>query len=266
MPGVPKSGNADFVHFQNCRGPIRIEGNQVVGITDDAVNLYSKPFLPLEREGDRRVRLSRAAGCLDVREGAGRIRVGDRLVVYDRERGEIALRTRTVSADSETGWVELADELPSDVNSHERWSVYSAEYARGVRIAGNEFRNLRRFGVFLKAYEVEIRDNLFEGLSGAALFLSNEPNNYREGLFSEDVVIEGNRFENCGFSANFEANPRWAAVTLQALRMPHRPAPLTAAHRRIRIENNVFSGNRRDVSVRNVEGLAIDDGRTAETE
>lgn len=265
-PGLPKSGNADFVHFQNCRGPIRIEGNEVAGITDDAVNLYSKPFLPLEREGDRRVRLSRVAGRLDAREGAGRIRVGDRLVFYDRDRGEIALRTRAEAADPETGWVRLADELPPEVDSDGRWSVYGAEYARGVRIAGNEFRDLRRFGVFLKAYEAEIRDNLFEGLSGAALFLSNEPNHYREGLFCEDVVIEGNRFENCGFSANFEANPSWAAVTLQALRMPHRPAPLTAAHRGIRIENNVFSGNRRDVFLRNVEGMAIDDALTRKAE
>jgi len=254
--GLPKSGNADFVHFQNCRGPLRIKNNSVSGISDDAINLYSKPFVLLERESDRVIRLSAQPERLVSRRAAGQLRKGDRLIVFNRESGEIVLRTRIAAADPDTGRVEIEDSLAAPEDS-ENWSFYGAEFARDVDISGNVFRDLRRFGALLKAYEIEIRNNRFENLSGAGLFFSNEPYRYREGLFAEDVVIMDNVFHNCGFSANFEENPSWAALTFQALRLPHKPANLVNAHQRIWVENNEFEENRRDLSVHNVTDFSI---------
>jgi len=260
--GMAKGGNADFIHFQNTRGPIEIRDNSVAGISDDAINLYSKPFFLAGRTSPRALRLSSDPNRMRFREGPGRLRAGDGLIAFDPVEGRVAARAEIVETRPDANTVVVDAPLPDDAPSKETLRFYGTSYNRGVRIAGNTFRDSRRFGIFLKAYEAVIRDNRFAGLSGSAIFISNEPGQYQEGLFSEDVRIAGNAIIESGFSANFAENRRWGAITVQALRRPHERIADAAAHRNITIERTTLKRTARGMSLAHARDLTVGPIRT----
>ncbi|MBC2593459.1 hypothetical protein H5P28_04215 [Ruficoccus amylovorans] len=253
--GMIKGGNADFIHVQNARGPIVIRDNVVEGISDDAINLYSKPFFLLDQLEPRRLQLSADARTFAPRKSAGQLRVGDGLVIFDREKGEIVARTRITSVFPEEGIVDVSDPLPELMSRKEALGFYGTGFNRGVLIEGNTFKNSRRFGVFLKAYDVELSKNTFTGLSGPAIFMCNEPGSYREGLFCENVEIVSNRIIDCGFSSNFDENKNWGIITIEALRAPHIPIEDIDAFHDITLVNNVIEQCTRGMNLRNITGL-----------
>jgi hypothetical protein len=78
-----------------------------------------------------------------------------------------------------------------------------------------------------------IEDNTFRS-SGAAITISGDANGWYESGAVTDVLIRGNRFEDCNTSAYQFSN---AVITISP-EIPHPGA--TPFHRNVRIEDNVF--------------------------
>lgn len=220
-PGWVKSGNGDAIHFQNSRGPIHIVDCVFEGISDDCVNLYSKPFRLLARENARRWRITAdlAGERFLSRGGNGFLRAGDRLMALDRRDGSIHDGPRIEAMDHD-GWAVLSEPWLEGFPD-EDWSgfqIFCNELPSEVLIERCTFRNSRRFGIYLKASDTIIRDNRFEGMSGSAIYVANEPENYQEGPFAQRVRIEKNDIVDCGFDAQFLEKKSLETITFEAIR------------------------------------------------
>lgn len=207
------STNGDAFHAQNCRGPIRILNCTFEGQVDDAINIYSKMGLVESlgaKPGELVVTRKMAA---TARLPAGRFLKGDSVVIYDILNGRVAHETVVSASETAERRVQLASVPDSiDIADNERFVLFNQSLCRDVEITGNTLRNNRRFGVFLKASDVVIRDNLFDGMSGTAIMISYEKH-YWEAGFSENVVIEENTFLQAGFEAGYLHNDYMGTIT-----------------------------------------------------
>ena len=209
-----KSANGDGFHAQNCRGPIRIENNTFEGQVDDAINIYSKMALAdTAGPAPGQLVLSRRMGASSRCE-TGRFLKGDPVVVYDLREGRVAHETVVSGSENARREVHLSS-VPNDleITDNERYVLFNQGLCRDVRITGNTLRNNRRFGIFLKASDVLIRDNTFQGMSGTAIMISYEKH-YWEAGFSRNIRIEQNRFHNTGFEAGYTQNRYMGTISI----------------------------------------------------
>ncbi|MGC9359168.1 MAG: hypothetical protein ACP5G7_02190, partial [Anaerolineae bacterium] len=107
------STNADGVHCQQARIGPRIENSHFEGMSDDAINIYTVPNLVREVLSDTRIAVT----------GAGQMRVGDELEIWDPISGKLRGHATIAS-------LEIADG---------RTLVTLSEAVAGVR-AGGDYR------------------------------------------------------------------------------------------------------------------------------
>lgn len=250
--GRLKSANGDGFHAQNCRGPIRIENNIFEGQVDDAINIYSKMALA-DAAGPEpsKLILSRRMGA-SSRFETGRFLKGDPVVIYDLQEGQIVHETTVAISENARREVHL-DSIPNNLNltGNERHVLFNQGLCRDVRITGNTLRNNRRFGIFLKASDVLIRDNTFEGMSGTAIMISYEKNYWEAGL-SENVRIEQNRFQNTGFEAGYTQNCYMGTISIlpgavEAFRGLAKLDPSLNAAKAVVIKDNLFMDHNTEI-------------------
>jgi len=259
-PGRVKGGNADGVHQQNTRGPIRIEDCAFVGISDDGVNLYQKPHHILERIDATLLRISAEPKRQVQRPGSGAFREGDRVSAFDDTTGNFSGPVEVLSFDRKSGILRLARplELPEDPDALARTSLYGDGFANRSRIADSLFADSRRFGIYLKAPNAEVLRNRFLRLSSSAIVAMNDTG-HGEGLGTQHLLVANNRIENCGFSLNWANNPHLQAISIFAQLRPHRVVDIPGFHRDITIRNNIIRGVSRGFFLQSIEGLHLED-------
>jgi len=136
---------------------------------------------------------------------------GDRLGFFNPNEGRIILETTVASFSGST--LILNDPLeetlniaPSGTLFKERgWKIY--DHAYNLDAIGNHFvyRNNtmhdgRRYGVFIKASDGLIENNVFEGLSSTGIAVLNTPS-WPEGFWAQNLVIQSNRVSECGYGS-----------------------------------------------------------------
>jgi hypothetical protein len=196
---------ADGIHVQSARVGPWIEGCEFEGLSDDCLNLYTIPNYVLEQTAPDRMKLS-------FQE---RVRQGDQLLFFNPRKGEVIkiVTAQSVNADGVTlsepveGLMirpEDGHKLQPPIGSYADKGWKELDHIYNLNTCGNYFviRNNyfhdgRRFGLFIKASNGLIESNRIERLSGVALSIFNIPH-HPEGFWTRNVIINGNRFTNCG--------------------------------------------------------------------
>jgi len=202
---------ADGVHCQSARIGPWVENCEFEGLSDDCLNIYGLPIYVLEQGSPTQLTVYARAPIL----------VGDRLAFFNPNTGTILQETIVVSYAGRScmegndtifprGTLVLSDPVgPLDiappgtsVDMH-GWRIY--DHAYDLDSIGNHFvyRNNymhdgRRYGLFIKASNGLIEDNMFEGLSHAGMAIKNNAG-WPEGFRAQNLVIQRNRISECGY-------------------------------------------------------------------
>ena len=223
---------ADGVHCQSARIGPWVENCEFEGLSDDCLNIYGLPIYVLDQVSPTQLTVYARAPIL----------AGDRLVFFNPNDGTILQETTAVSFSGDTlvlnNPVEPLGIAPPGTEVDQRgWKVY--DHAYNLDSIGNHFvyRNNhmhdgRRYGLFIKASNGLIENNVFEGLSCNGMQIANEPD-WPEGFWVRNLVIQNNRISECGYG---KGDPP-IAIVAEKLR-GHMKKPM---HRNIFLLNNVLN-------------------------
>lgn len=274
-PGRWFGGNADGMHVRtNGVGPW-VEGCTFEGLGDDGIAFYGKGINILEKTSKTSLRLDKTFFTL---------KPGSKFLVFNPATGEPVAEERTVVSATE---VAAGDGQPA------HWQVeftpgFDAEIVTGNKdawrnsqvfdrtnqhndfmIRRNTIQQIRRYGAILRVVRGAVEDNTFRQTSDSAITLQNEPRLWRNGLQSQDVVIQRNTITDCNFTDS-SRNRGSIHVTLRAMgdAMDQNWNLTTSpwkGHRNIAIRDNIISQWRhRAISVESARNVVIAGNRISD--
>ncbi len=188
------SSNADVFHFQSSRIGPKITNCTLEGVGDDIVALYTKPMYVVKKISKKKLLVSKNNFL---------IKKGDGISFFNREIGKIVFISKVTNIlKSKSNFiVEFEQKLPKDIK-YKNIRLYDRETTnKGFLIKDSVFKNSRRHGCYIKAFDGKIINNTFINLGGSAVAIKNEPT-WPEGLNSENILIKGNNMSNCGYGIN----------------------------------------------------------------
>lgn len=237
-------GYADFIQMSGCKGTISIRDCNFANPHDDPINVHGTFMKVVERISDRKFKVS-----YQHNETAGfpNFFVGDQVEFMTQGNmitvpNSVATVTEVQgptgdSGASESGSGSLTDiiitldkDIPAEVvaNTH---VVENITYTPSVVIENNIFRETPTRGILVTTRQpVSIKNNSFDGMGMASIYISNDAQGWWESGPVRDVTIEGNTFTR--------PNAGHAAIFIE----PTNPTVSTTAtvHENIKILNNDF--------------------------
>ena len=258
--GRTTAGYADFVQMSGCKGLIDIQDCYFANAHDDPINIHGTFQQVVNISEDRREVTVRYKH--NETAGFPSFAAGDE-VEFTRQSNmlpvEDSVRTveRVISGptgDSSEGLsltdtvIRFTEPIPEEVTANE-YVAENITYTPSVNIKGNLFRQIPTRGVLVTTRQpVVIEDNVFEGMSMAAIYISCDAQSWYESGRVEDVLIQNNTFYRCGGNGVIFIEPTNPTVSTDS-----------TVHKNIRILNNEFyqSGNR-TVDAKSVDGLTIE--------
>ena len=201
------STDADGIHCLGARGALHIEACAFSAMADDSINIHARAAAIVDRLGPDRL-LVNPSGTVQFRKG-------DRVQVYDPERGAIRHAERVVTAvEPRDAHVALAFDEPigpvtagSDFRDADH--VFNLDACgAGAVIRDNHFGIHRGRGVLLKTVDARIEGNVFENREGWAIAM-HQLQSWGEGPAAQRVLIRDNTFEGMspGWSAFIDIRP-----------------------------------------------------------
>jgi len=234
-PGTGRivSATADATHFVNCTGKIRLDRCRMESQMDDATNIHGN-YATIDRIIDSRrieLRLMHSQHA-----GFPLLSAGDTAAFSDGKTlhpigAASVIGVNAINRDLLS--VHLADDLPPGVS--EKTLVHNAGQASPeVEITNCVFTGNRARGILLgSAGRTRVKENLFHN-PGAAILLEGDGKTWFEQAAVRDLVITGNRFENCNFGV-------WGNAVIE-ISSPHLDddGHGERCHRNITIAGNTF--------------------------
>ncbi len=235
-PGRKHSTNVDATHFNNCTGLLRMEGCEIGGQEDDAINVHCYYHTLVARIDDTTcvTRVATSYGThlntLDYFSPGERVELVERdtarlvrtyrvkACVPDRQ----ALRTR----------VTLDAPLPADLGGY---YLTPADRFPRMELVGNTIFSHRARSFLVKSRDVLIESNRFEGATSTAIQCGAETPWWESGPVQR-VVIRNNHFRGCGTGGEIRHGASAVSIELEAPRREH------LVNRDVRIEDNVVEG------------------------
>ena len=261
--GRTTAGYADFVQMSGCKGKITLEDCYFANPHDDPINIHGTFQQVVNISSDRRevtVRYmhNETAGFPSFAAGdqVEFTRQSDMLPVTDSVRTVEAVISGPTGESSDgvsltDTVIRFTEPIPDEI-----WAGgYVAEnitYTPEVEIRGNVFHQIPTRGILVTTRRpVVIEDNIFEGTSMAAIYISCDAQSWYESGRVEDVTIRSNKFYRCEGNGTIFIEPTNPYVSTDS-----------TVHKNIRISGNEFyqSGNR-VVDAKSVDGLVIEENR-----
>jgi hypothetical protein len=227
------SATADATHFVNCTGKIRLDRCRMESQMDDATNIHGN-YATIDRIAGPR--------CIELRfmhsqhAGFPLLAAGDSAAFSDgitlHAIGNVGVKeVKAINRDLLA--VHLADDLPPGIALGTL--VHNAgQTAPEVEITDCVFTGNRARGILLgSAGKTRVAGNIFHN-PGAAILLEGDGKTWFEQAAVRDLVITGNRFENCNFGV-------WGNAVIE-ISSPHLDENGLGkrCHRNITITGNTF--------------------------
>lgn len=246
------SANADCVHVNGGKFGPWIENSLFEGYSDDAINMKSNKRHILEQVSPTEliVKLKITKGDIikifNPREGKF---IGKFNVIANKFLGDAKMKItidKPITEKLQTGLTKKDDLIYLDTEANESFVIRN-----------NTFRNARRYGILLQNSYGIIERNIFENLSQSAITINNGVD-WGEGFIANNIVINGNIFNNCGYDASFFKQYNAATIKLRVGKLKNLEAKgkwngvETATWQgieNITITNNTFSYNKRALSI-----------------
>jgi hypothetical protein len=258
------SANADCVHVNGGKFGPWIENSLFEGYSDDAVNMKATKRFILEQNSPTEliVKFSVVKGdvinIFNPREGK---LIGQYKVLENKFLGQNQMMItldQPIEAQLQIGETKKNDLIYLDTRSNESFVIRN-----------NTFRNARRYGILLQNSYGLIERNIFENLSQSAVTIENGVD-WGEGFIANNIVINNNIFNNCGYDATFlkeesaatikmsvgklknpESNKKWSGVAIADWQGIHN----------ITITNNTFSYNKKALHIECTKNTVIKSNR-----
>ncbi len=185
------STNADVFHFQSSRIGPKIQNCTIEGVGDDIVALNTYPMFPLKKTGKKELLVSKKNFTIKQK---------DSISFFDRKIGKIILIADVlkITKYKKNYILKFNKKIPVNINP-KALRLYNRETThKEFLIKDSIFRNSRRFGCYIKAFDGKIVSNQFINLGGSAIAIKNEPR-WPGGLNSQNILIKDNNISNCGY-------------------------------------------------------------------
>lgn len=195
---------ADATHFSGCSGLIDVEGGRYEAMMDDAINVHGV-YLRLTEQRDERTLVGRymhaqAWGFAWGRKGdtVQLVRsstfdvLPERLTIASIEpvEGELSLGVRSFV-------IRFAEPLPAGLSAGEGYGIENLSKEPAVRFVGNHILNNRARGALINTSRpVLIEGNHFAYVSGSAILVSSDCNEWYESGRTGEMTIRSNVFED----------------------------------------------------------------------
>ncbi len=242
--GRSTAGFADFVQMSGCKGEIRVENCTFVNPHDDPINIHGTFMKVISKSADNKTFTVRymhheTAGFPNFFPGdqVEFMTAGNMTRAADSVAEVVSVKGPTGDAGTQqSGTGSLTDiEITLDralpgiqPNTH---VVENITYTPSAVIQNNVFKQVPTRGILVTTRKkVEIKDNLFDGMGMASIYISNDAQGWYESGPVEDVTIEGNTFLRPAASA--------AVIFIE----PTNPSVSTEQpiHENIAVRNNTF--------------------------
>lgn len=196
-PGRLHSANADCMHVNGGKFGPWIQNSLFEGYSDDAVNMKStkrnilKQNSPTEIVVKFNIQKDEFINIYNPREG---ILIGQYKVLESKFLGENQMKItldKPIDVELNTGETKKNDLIYVDSRSNESFVIRN-----------NTFKNARRYGILLQNSHGIIERNVFQNLSQSAITLENGVD-WGEGFIANNIVIQNNIFNNCGYDSAF---------------------------------------------------------------
>ncbi len=273
-PGRWFGGNADGVHVRSSGMGPWIEGCTIEGIGDDGIAIYGKGIRILEKPTETSLRLDAEFFTL---------KPGTEFLVFDPSTGYPIAEKLTVRTVTEVPkdavrprhWlVEFSPGFPQAVAAGEKepWQnsqVFdrSAQH-QDFMIRRNIIRQVRRYGAIIRAVNGAVEENEITQSSDSAITLHNEPRFWRNGLQSENILIQNNVIRDCNFT---QSSKNRGSITVLMRKMQFDGQTWTdvpsswKGHRNIVIRNNAISQwQQRGIMVQSASDVVVSGNRITE--
>ena len=250
-------GSADFVQMSGCGGTIHGTFLQVTErISDNKFKVHYQHHetsgFPNYYVGDEVEFVSK--GTLLPIDGAKAKVTG--VVGPDGHGGTMVAgngdKADASKTDLDTIIVTLDTNMPSSVSANAA-ALENVTYTPSVEIENNVFREMPVRGILVTTRKpVVIRNNEFDNVAGAAVYISDDVNSWYESGHDEDVLIEGNVFRRCGVNQNSYS----AFIQFD----PTNNGAASPVHKNVRIKDNTFyftNGTRNIINAKSVNGLTF---------
>lgn len=242
--GRTTAGFADFVQMSGCKGEIRVQNCVFSNPHDDPINIHGTFNQVVERISDTKFKVrymhGETAGFPNffVGDQVEFMTKGNMIPVADSVATVVDVQGPTgESGASTSGTGSLTDiiitldkAMPSEISANNH-VVENITYTPSVVIQNNVFKQVPTRGILVTTRKkVEIKDNVFDGMGMASIYISNDAQGWYESGPCKDVTIEGNTFLRPTASA--------AAIFIE----PTNPTVSTeqTVHENIKILNNTF--------------------------
>ncbi len=246
------SANADCMHVNGGKFGPWIENSLFEGYSDDGVNLKNtmrhilKQLSPTELIVKLQVDKGDVMRIYNPREGK---LIGVYTVLENKYlgNGETKVKLDKPIEDAlNVGETKKNDIAYLDNQSNESFVIRN-----------NTFRNARRYGILIQASNGLIEKNIFQNLSQSAITLINGVD-WGEGFIAHNILINQNIFNNCGYDETYLNEDNFATIQMRVTKLKNPDSKTkwsgvaTADWQglnNIRITNNIFSYNKRALSI-----------------
>lgn len=224
---------ADCFHFSGCKGKILIDQCYFSGAHDDPINVHGTHLKVKEKLNDRTIRVEfmhhqtygfdaffqgDTVGFVKastlVTQGTGRIK---RASMIDKRIMELEMETA----------------IPAPVD--QTFVLENISFTPELTIQNSHFERTNTRGILVTTRKkVRIENNRFVRTGMHAILIADDASSWYESGPVEDVLIQGNRFEECGY------NSAPGNYVISIAPENHELIPNHYVHRNIRIRNNTF--------------------------
>lgn len=251
-PGRIHSANADCFHVNGGKFGPWIENSLFEGYSDDAINMKNARNVILEQKSStelivkQSIKKGEVIKIFNPREGT---LIGTYNVVENKFLGNA--RTLITLNNPIEQKLLVGDDKKNDI-------IYvDSQSNESFVIRNNTFRNARRYGILLQNSYGIIERNMFENLSQAAINAYNGAD-WGEGFVANNIVINQNIFNNCGYDETFLKEHNAATIRLKVNKLKNLEAKgkwngVVASDwqgiENMTITNNTFSFNKTALSI-----------------
>lgn len=235
---------ADHIHVSGAKGKIIIESCNFSNAHDDPINIHGTYTRVKKMLSENSLLLEYVH---NQQNGFKQYHVGDKVVFYLRENLEPFMNEREFTVKSVTDplcdgnsvkemKVEFTENLPEELAEKNRYACENVTYTPEVYIGSCRFELIPTRGILCTTRKkVLIENNVFDGMTMASIYLSNDCNDWYESGPIRDMTIRNNEF----FIRKSPFKGVKSAIYIDPI-VADNKGLCPQIHRKIKIENNVF--------------------------
>lgn len=224
---------ADCFHFSGCKGSIVIDQCYTSGAHDDPINVHGTHLKVKEKINTHTVRVEfmhhQTYGFEAFFQG-DTIAYVKAATLLSHGLGKVK---RAVLLNKRIMELEMETAIPKEVNQD--FVLENISWTPELTIQNSHFERTNTRGMLVTTRKkVRIENNRFVRTGMHAILIANDASSWYESGPVADVLIQNNRFEECGYNSE----PGNAVISIAPEN--HELVPNQYVHRNIRILNNYF--------------------------